>query len=277
MSDRATVERHWYDGSSGGLLERIDAALRQDGKDPERITLDDLAAVDEFHLGGHEATAELAELAGIGSDEHVLDVGSGLGGPARFLAASRGCQVTGIDLTAEYCDVANALTERVGLGERVRFQQGSALELPFEDASFDVAWTQHISMNIPDKGAFFGEMRRVVRPGGRLVIHDPIQGSSGAPLAFPVPWSRDGGISHLIDTAQTRRLLEELALDITVWQDATRASLDWFAANAASLAAGGASVLRLLMPEDFPAMGANMVKNLSSHALAVIQVVARRP
>lgn len=276
MRDPSEIERHWYDGPGGGLLARIDEAFQQDGRDPGRVTLDDLVAIDEFHMGGREATAKLAELAGVGSEDHVLDVGSGLGGPARFLAASCGCRVTGIDLTAEYCEVARVLTERVGLRDRVRFQQGNALELPFEDASFDVAWTQHISMNIDDKRAFFGEMRRVVRPGGRVVVHDPILGS-GAPIEYPVPWSRDGEISHLIDAAETRRLLEELGLDITVWQDATRSSLDWFAANAPRLAATGSAVnLQLLMPGEFQAMAANMVKNLSSSAVAVVRVVATR-
>lgn len=281
MSDdyHAGVERHWYDGPGGELLERIDAALREEGKDPNGITMDDLVPVDEFHIRGRDATAELAELAGIAPDEHVLDVGSGLGGPARFLAASRGCRVTGIDLTAEYCDVANALTQRVGLDERVRFQQANALELPFDDASFDIAWTQHISMNIADKRTFFSEMRRVVRPGGRVVIYDPIQGPGPAP-EFPVPWSTDGDISFLIDAAATRRILDDLGLEITVWEDASQKSLDWFSANVRRTAAAArpaALGFQLLLPFAWPAMGANMVKNLASSALAVIQVVATRP
>jgi 2-polyprenyl-3-methyl-5-hydroxy-6-metoxy-1,4-benzoquinol methylase len=113
------VERHWYDGESGQLLKHIEDALREDGKDPENLTLDDLMAVDEFHIRGREATTEMAELAAIKSDEHVIDVGSGIGGPSRFLASTFGCRVTGIDLTREYCEVANALAERVGLAERV--------------------------------------------------------------------------------------------------------------------------------------------------------------
>jgi ubiquinone/menaquinone biosynthesis C-methylase UbiE len=175
--DLEYVEKHWYDGEKGKLIDRIEQALKQDGKDTSNLSIDDLAAVDEFHIRGREATAEVTELADIQANEHVLDVGSGIGGPARYLATTRGCEVTGIDLTAEYCDVANYLAGKVCLADRVRHQQANALELPFEDESFDVAWTQHISMNIPDKHAFFAEVARVVKPGGRVVVYDPIKGA----------------------------------------------------------------------------------------------------
>jgi SAM-dependent methyltransferase len=280
------VERHWYDGESGQLLKRIEEALREDGKDLENLTLDDLMAVDEFHIRGREATTEMAELAALKPDERVIDVGSGIGGPSRFLASTFGCRVTGIDLTSEYCEVANALAQRVGLEERVSYQQANALAIPFEDESFDVAWTQHISMNIQDKQAFFKEMRRVVRPGGRLVIYDPIQGD-GAALDFPVPWSRDGDINFLINAEETRRVLEGLDLEITRWQDASQKSVDWFAANAQrgqDLKANEVPIpaapprlgLNVLLGGDWPIMAGNMVENLKNGRLAVVQVIAQR-
>ena len=270
------VERHWYDGVSGQLLSLIEDALRQDGKDPQNLSVDDLMAVDEFHIRGREATAEMSELAVIQADERVIDVGSGIGGPSRFLASTRGCRVTGIDLTAEYCVVANALAERVGLADRVTYQQANALEIPYEDGSFDVAWTQHISMNIPDKRAFFGELRRVVRPGGRLVIYDPIRGQEEG-MDFPVPWSRDGNISFLIGAEETRSVLEDLDLEITAWQDASQKSIEWFVANAPRAQGSGAHLgINILLGRDWPTMSANMVKNLTNGRLAVVQVVARR-
>lgn len=269
------VERHWYDGVEGALLEQIDAALEQDGKDPHALTLEDLMAVDEFHIRGREATAEMVALANVKSSERVVDVGAGIGGPSRYLASSCGCHVTGIDLTAEYCDVANALAARVGLGDRVIYRQANALDMPFEDHTFDVAWTQHISMNIPDKRAFFGEMRRVVRPGGRLVIYDPILGN-GDPLEYPVPWSRDGAISFLIDADETRSVLEELDLEVTQWEDASEKSIAWFAENAQQSGPPSAVGIHLLLGADWRAMSVNMVKNLANGRLAVIQVVAER-
>jgi MPBQ/MSBQ methyltransferase len=273
--DLHDVERHWYDGVEGALLERIDAALEQDGKDPQALTLDDLMVVDELHIRGREATAEMMALAKVRPSDRVIDVGAGIGGPSRYLASSCGCHVTGIDLTAEYCGVANALAARIGLGDRVTYRQANALDMPFEDHTFDVAWTQHISMNIPDKRAFFGEMRRVVRPGGRLVIYDPILGN-GDPLDYPVPWSRDGAINFLIDAEETRRALEALDLEITQWEDVSEKSITWFAANAQRSARPSALGIHLVLGEDWRAMSVNMVKNLVNGRLAVVQVLAER-
>ena len=276
MNDNAKgVEQHWYNGKAGQLIGRIEQALISEGKDLQRLSIDDLAAVDEFHIRGREATAELADLAAIKPDEHVLDVGSGIGGPARYLATNHGCKVTGIDLTAEYCDVANSLAKRVGLSEKVLHQQANALDLPFEDESFDVAWTQHISMNIPDKHAFFSEMYRVVRPGGRLVIYDPIKGDD-EPLEFPVPWSRDGRISFLIQEDETRRILEEMALDLIQWLDVSEKSIAWFMANSKQPPKPNALGLHVLLGDEWQEMAANMVKNLKNGRIAIIQSVARK-
>lgn len=277
MSDSldSKIERHWFDGEKGDLLRQIERALELDGVDLERLTIDDLASVDEFHIRGREATAEVCALAAVQPGETVLDVGAGIGGPARYLASTCGCTVTGIDLTAEYCDVANALAERIGLADRVGHQQANALALPFDDESFDVAWTQHISMNIADKHAFFAEMRRVVRPGGKVVIYDPIKGND-EPLTFPVPWSREGEFSFLIQAQATRQILEDLDLEVREWHDVSQRSLDWFAANARRTATPKALGLHVLLGSDWPNMAANMVQNLSAGRIAVIQAVARR-
>jgi SAM-dependent methyltransferase len=270
------VERHWYSDVAGSLLERIDAALAESGVDPNRLTADDLLAVDEFHIRGREATEELAALAAVTPDEHVLDVGCGLGGPSRYLASRCGCRVTGIDLTAEYCQVASVLADRIGLADVVRYQQGDALALAFDDAHFDVAWTQHISMNIPDKRRLFEEMYRVIKPGGRIAVYDPIAGD-GAPLEFPVPWSCDGAISFLIDADETRATLQSVGFAIEAWRDVSREALDWFARNAATASDTPPALnLHLLVGPEWPAMVANMVKNLAAGRLAVIQAVARR-
>jgi ubiquinone/menaquinone biosynthesis C-methylase UbiE len=169
------------------LFGAITAALRAAGKDVERLTVEDLAPFDELHVRGGQATEELG--AGLALDEamHVLDIGCGIGGPARRLAAASGCRVTGLDLSAEYCRAGTLLTERVGL-DRVSFRQGSALAMPFEDGAFDAAYSQHAAMNIPDKARVYGEIARVLEPGGRLGIYDLLQGPGGE-VIYPTPWA----------------------------------------------------------------------------------------
>ncbi len=160
----------------GGILDSILSALAAMGKDIDNLTPSDLAPVDEFHIRGQEATVELADRAGVMPGLKVLDVGSGLGGSVRYLAAERECYATGVDLTQEYIDVSFALAELVGLKGRVDFRQGSALDLPFDDGTFDLVWTQHTQMNIEDKNKFYSEMARVLKPGGRLAFHDIFEG-----------------------------------------------------------------------------------------------------
>lgn len=159
--------------------------------------------------------------------------GSGLGGPARYVARVRHCQVVGTDLTQELCDVATDLTHRVGLGDRVEIRQGDALALPFADGSFDVAWTQHVSMNIAGKAGMYAEMRRVVRAGGRLAFFDPLSGPE-QPIRFPVPWAGDPASSALATVAETRDLVASAGFEIRTWDDLTADAVDFYA----SLAAG---------------------------------------
>ncbi len=272
-----TIQTHWYEGEPGGLLARIDEGLRALGKDPASLSVDDLMAVDEFHIRGREATAEVAELANLREGLRVVDVGSGLGGPSRFLATRYGCTVEGVDLTEEYCQVASAIAARAGLGGKVTYRQGNALDLPFGDGEFDLAWTQHISMNIEDKAAMFAEMVRVTRPGGQVVIYDPIKGPAEG-MTYPVPWSRDGKISFLLEQEPTVRLLEETGLEIEACREVGQRSVEWFEANAPAPGAGPPPLgLHLLLGADWPEMARNMVQNVREKKLAVIQIVARKP
>ena len=157
------VARHY---GRGGLLERLLAALAEAGKDIEHLTIDDLAPVDEFHSRRRVATVELARLLAPSASDHVIDIGSGIGGPARYLAATHGCRVSGVDLTEEFVATAADLSRRAALAGRVDFRQGSALDLPFGDAAFDLAWTQNVAMNIADRPRFYAEIRRVLKPAG---------------------------------------------------------------------------------------------------------------
>lgn len=217
------------------LTTRILEALAAAGIDTDQLTCADLELLDEFHLRGHAATSELAALAQLQPKHEVLDLGCGLGGPARHLAAAYGCQVVGLDLAASNCAAATELTQRVGLSDRVRFRQGDMRQMPFADAAFDRVWLQHSLLNIPDKAALVREVRRVLRPHGKLVLHEVCAGS-GAPVHLPVPWATEPGHSHLVGAAEMRSLWEATELRPEIWQDVTGITLDWLDGLAAGLA-----------------------------------------
>lgn len=259
-----------------GLGEAILQALRDAGKDPERFTLDDLAAVDEFHIRGRQATEELVRLAAFTAGARVLDVGCGIGGPSRQLAQACGCKVTGLDLTAEYCHTARMITERTGLDHLVDYHQGDALDMPFEDRSFDGVWTQHVTMNIPDKEALFRECRRVLRPGGRIALYEILANENGGGLHYPVPWAREPSISFVATEPAMRRALAAAGFEITVWNDVTRPGQAWFAQMLDRVRTTGRPPigLHLLLGADFGTMAANVLRNLEEERLSIVQVVA---
>jgi MPBQ/MSBQ methyltransferase len=259
------------------LGARILAVLEEAGKDLDALTIDDLAPVDEFHIRGRTATEELVQWAGVKPDDLLLDVGCGLGGTSRFLAATVGCKVVGLDLTEEYCRVAEMLSTRVGLGERTTFRQGSALELPFDDGHFDVVWTEHVQMNIADKKGFYGEMARVLKPGGQLVFHDIFSGANDG-LRFPVPWAADASINHLIGVADLQALLSNCGFSTVRWEDKTDASVDFFQTVLARVQAEGWTPLglHLLMGDNAADKFGNMFRNLQEDRVRVVQAVMER-
>ncbi len=256
-----------------GLGDAILAGLRAAGKDLSRLAPDDLAPVDQFHARGKEATLELVRLAGLESRMYVLDVGGGLGGPARTLAAELGCRVTVLDLTQEFCRVGAELTARTGLSDRVVFQHGNALDMPFADGNFDVVWTQHSSMNIGDKERLYRDIHRVLRPGGVLALHE-IMGGSNAPIHFPVPWARDPAVSFLRPAQEVRALIAATGFREIAWVDVSAPSLEWFRQRAARAPATPPPLgLHLLLGSDSGPMFRNQVRNLEEDRIAVIQAV----
>jgi SAM-dependent methyltransferase len=189
--DQGKIGSHYAPRDLG---ESILNGLRQAGKNLDALSVDDLTPVDQLHVRGKQSTIELAKLAGIAAGQQILDVGGGLGGPARTLAAMFDCDVTVVDLTEEYCRVGEMLTECVGLAHKVHHRHGNALALPFADSSFDLVWTQHSTMNIEDKAGIYAEFRRVLRHEGRYALHEIMQGET-TPIHFPVPWARDPAIT----------------------------------------------------------------------------------
>lgn len=262
-----------------GLYEAILAALTAAGKDISRLKPEDLAPIDEFHIRGLEATRELASQVQLNSSHNVLDVGSGIGGASRFLASEYGCRVTGLDLSDEYCRVAQSLANRLGLDSLVTYQQGSALDMPFEDHSFDIVWTQHATMNIADKPKLYSEIARVLRPNGYFAMYDVLAGPV-SPLYYPVPWATDSSISFLATPDETRELLEATGLNILGWRDTSEIGREWFKKVAAKMQQQGESPklgFHILLGPDFRVMAQNQVLNLNENRIVLIECVAQKP
>jgi SAM-dependent methyltransferase len=276
MTERAEeVARHYQ---RPGLLDSIDAALRSAGRDPERPRLEDLAGVDHFHLRGLEATHELARLAGVAAGMKVLDLGGGIGGPARVLASVWGADVTVLDLTPEFCRTGEALTRRLGLDDRVRFRVGDALRQPFEAGAFDLVWTQHSTMNIPDKPRLYHEAHRVLRRGGALAMHEVAAGPGG-PAHFPVPWAPSGEISFLLPAAELRSTITAAGFREAEWEDVTAVSTEWLRARfGAPPPAGAAPALtpQVILGEGFRPAFENLLRNLDEHRVRVVEAVFQR-
>lgn len=248
------------------LMETIEDEIRRHGIDPPEVTVAQLAPVDNYHWLRLAGTLALADAAAIGGGERVLDVGGGIGGPARQLASRVGCHVTVLDLTPEYCVVGERLTEWTGLTELVTFVHGSALDLPFPDGGFDVLWTQHATMNIPDKPRLYGEIARAVRPGGRFAMFDVLSGPH-QPIHFPVPWASEQSFSFLLSPEETRDLIVRSGFRELTWMTDGDPAMEAALAHAPDplgepAPEGEGLNPGLLNGSDGPRMGANVQRNM---------------
>jgi SAM-dependent methyltransferase len=285
QSIAAIIDRHY---SRVDLENTILTALKNAGKDLDQLTVDDLAPIDEFHTRGREATANLALLlnGSLQPNSHVLDVGSGIGGPSRYLATRFGCRVTGLDLVGEYCHVADSLAKKVKLDNLLTYRQGDATHIPFDDATFDIVWTQHASMNIAYKKRFYSEMYRVLKPGGKLAIYDVFKGSnignidgSTSSIHFPVPWAPDYSISYLILRDDARKMLNEVVgFKEVVWEDKTESVIDWIKQMMKRAQTSGPPQigLHVLVGPQWSNLVKNLLKNLEESRIAVAHGIFER-
>ena len=273
MEIEQAVARHYAHGS---LEETILSALAAAGKDLNRLTPKDLAPVDEFHVGGRQATIAFAQEFGLRPGMRLLDIGCGLGGAARYFADAHGCQVTGIDLSGEYVGVANALAARVGLAERVSCQAGSALALPFAPGSFDAAYMFHVGMNIEDKSRLFAEVRRVLAPSGLFGIYDVMRLAAGE-LSYPVPWASGPESSFVADAATYQRLLAAAGFEVLKQRDRRDFALEVFGLMRTRGAAGGPGPLglHLVMGANAGQKVKNMIADISAGLITPTELICR--
>jgi sarcosine/dimethylglycine N-methyltransferase len=268
MNDNLDGVRDHY--RAAGLTERLKTALAVFGPADQRLTPQQLAGLDQFHTRGLAATADLAKLASITSDMSVLDVGSGIGGPARALAVSCGCRVTGVDLSEPFVDAARYLTERTGQSGRVSFETGSALALPFNDGHSDAVLLQHVAMNIADRAQLYREIRRVLKVGGKFATYDVVM--KGGELHYPVPWARSSATSFLLTAEATREAVEKASLRTSVWQDDSETAKAWFAQVRASGPPPSPN-LGVVMGPDFAQLAANLARNLAEDRIGILTAV----
>jgi len=256
------------------LAASIAEKLQSAGKDLNKLTTADLVAVDEFHIRGRKATLELGEKMNLNARSHVLDIGSGLGGPARTMAETYGCRVTGIDLTQAFCDAATAMSDWVGLGSRVSFKQGDATNLLFENQIFDAAMTIHVAMNIAAKDKMYLEARRVLKPSGVFAVYDVLQGEGGE-ILYPVPWARDPSISHVATPEEMKSLLTNAGFKLLDVQDSTEESQSFFEKMTAQMAKTGTApvIWQLFLGDDFPAMARNQVRNVTERRIRTVSYI----
>jgi sarcosine/dimethylglycine N-methyltransferase len=255
------VRDHYQAGiqDQAGLLAKVIRAV--DAIAPP-LTAEKLGAFDQFHVGGLAATAELAKRARITRDMHVLDAGSGLGGASRFLAETIGCRVTGLDLTPAYVAVATLLADRADLSDKVSYRVGNVIQLPFEDGSFDVVWSQHVVMNIPDRAQLYRELRRVLKTGGTFAFYDPYLPDTGDAPLYPVPWAETPASSTLLTEQTTVATLEDAGFRMLAFDDITPIGVEWIARQQEQMRQVNALTLATVMGERMRAMAAKLGRNL---------------
>jgi SAM-dependent methyltransferase len=275
MTDIQTIADHWGRGDVYGL---IIAALEKTSKRLDQLTVEDLAPVDHFHARGFPATVELADRLPIRAGQHILDIGCGLGGPARYIAQRFGCRVSGIDITEPFVTAANKLTACLRMQDQVEIELGDGHHLPYADASFDGAYAQHVTMNVVDRPRFFAEAFRVLKPGAFFALTEHGLGPTRTPH-HPVPWSEDGSGAWLITPAETRRLLEQTGFEAIDIEDTGAKYVAGYKAAIARAERGELPPLgtHILMGDTALPKTRNAARNIEEGRTHPIQLLCRKP
>ena len=275
MPAQQDISAHY---THGDLVAAIRGGIEKLGKTIDNVTVDDLAPVDEFHVGGRQASEHFLDQLDLTGGKHILDVGCGLGGPARFAAGRYHCRVDGIDLTSEYVETGQLICKWVGLADRISLHQGSALSMPFDDGAFDGAYMLHVGMNIEDKAKLCAEVGRVLRPGAKFGIYDIMKTGDGE-LTFPVPWATTAASSAVASPGQYRSALQAAGFEVTTELNRRDFAVAFFdQLRARTMAAGGPPPLGLhvLMGRNAPDKIQNMIRNIADGRIAPVELIARK-
>jgi SAM-dependent methyltransferase len=275
MTDQKAIADHW---GRGDVYALIVSALQKMSKPLDALTVEDLAPVDHFHARGFPATVELADRLPIRAGQHIVDIGCGLGGPARYIAQRFQCRVSGLDITQPFVEAANKLTALLGMEDRVTIEQGDGQRLPYPDAAFDGACTQHVTMNVADRSGFFAEAYRVLRPGGFFALTEHGLGPRGDPH-HPVPWSEDGSGAYLCTPSETRALLAAAGFEDIVVEDTGPKYVAGYRAAIERAEKGTLPPLgtHLLMGETALAKMRNAARNIEEGRTHPLQLICRKP
>lgn len=260
------IEEHYF---KEGLYEDIISRLKEQDIDVNKVKRSDIAGVDEFHVRGATVSKELANSIDL-EGASVLDLGCGIGGPCRMLADEYNCKATGIDLSGEYVRAASKLSELLNLDDKTSFLQGDATSLPFDDKSFDVVWTQHVQMNIPDKEKLYSEMARVLKTNGYFIYYDIFKKGDGE-ISYPMPWANNANLSFLIKEKEMDDILKSIGLTKEISTDQTQPGIDFFNALIAKLKESGPPKmgLNVLMGETTKPKIMNVLSHLESGKLEI--------
>lgn len=275
MPNDEAISEHYLHGD---LLKAIQSALPLLGKTIDSLTIEDLAPVDEFHIGGRQATENFLSQLNFSDKEHLLDVGCGLGGASRYVAKKYSNQITGIDLTDEYIKTGNVLCSWLKLDNLVTLHQGSALSMPFQDKSFDGAFMMHVGMNIEDKSQLFKDIYRVLKPGSLLGVYD-VMNNTDDELIYPVPWATDKSTSFLASPDQYSRALEQAGFKVAKENNRRKFALDFFNHLRKKTEANGGPPplgLHTLMKESTSVKIKNMIHNISEGYIAPVEIIANK-
>ncbi len=275
MSLDENISAHY---THGNLLSAVKNGIKQLGKTSSSTTVEDLAPLDEFHIGGREASLDFLDQLNFTAEDHLVDVGCGLGGASRFVAKQYKSKVTGIDLTPEYIEVGEALCTWVGLDNLVTLQQGSALSMPFDDSVFDGGYMMHVGMNIKDKVGLFKEIFRVLRSRANFGVYDVMQIEEGE-LMYPVPWATTAGESEVTSPEQYKQAMEEAGFIVMAERNRLDFALSFFEQlQKRSTTTSGLPPLGLhiLMGDNTITKVQNMIKNVSAGYIAPIELIAKK-